>query len=129
MKPFSLKEYLKNPSKKVVTRDGVAVRIICTDFDNDEYPIVGAIKGYKCPTLFTKEGTTSNGINSSCDLYFAPEKKVGWVNIYRGKSGPITGGFTVFGSEEEAEEASRHCNGFTKDFFLATAKLEWEEEL
>lgn len=31
MKPFSLKEYLKNPNKKVVTRDREEVRIICTD--------------------------------------------------------------------------------------------------
>ena len=31
MKPFNLEEYLKNPSRKVVTRDGRPVRIICTD--------------------------------------------------------------------------------------------------
>ena len=31
MKQFSLEEYLANPSKKVVTRDGRNVRIICTD--------------------------------------------------------------------------------------------------
>lgn len=47
MKPFNLEEYLKNPSRKVVTRDGRNVRIICTDFDNPDYPVVGEIKGYK----------------------------------------------------------------------------------
>lgn len=31
MKQFNLKEYLKDPNKKVVTRDGKNVRIICTD--------------------------------------------------------------------------------------------------
>ena len=31
MKQFDLKEYLKGPNKKVVTRDGRNVRIICTD--------------------------------------------------------------------------------------------------
>lgn len=31
MKEFNLNEYLKNPSQKVVTRDGRNVRIICTD--------------------------------------------------------------------------------------------------
>ena len=31
MKPFNLQEYLANPSRKVVTRDGRQVRIICTD--------------------------------------------------------------------------------------------------
>ena len=31
MKPFNLKTYLKNPLRKVITRDGYPVRIICTD--------------------------------------------------------------------------------------------------
>ena len=31
MKNFNLEEYLKNPSRKVVTRAGISVRIICTD--------------------------------------------------------------------------------------------------
>ena len=39
MKQFSLEEYLKNPSRKVVTRDGEAVKIHCINFDDDEYPI------------------------------------------------------------------------------------------
>ena len=32
MKQFNLEEYLNNPSKKVVTRDGRAVKIYCTDY-------------------------------------------------------------------------------------------------
>ena len=43
MKRFSLDEYLKNPSKKVVTRLGRTARIICTDA-NMKYPIVALIK-------------------------------------------------------------------------------------
>lgn len=31
MKQFSIKEYLANPSRGIVTRDGRSVRIICTD--------------------------------------------------------------------------------------------------
>ena len=31
MKQFSLEEYLEHPDRKVVTRDGRSVRIICTD--------------------------------------------------------------------------------------------------
>lgn len=30
---FDLEEYLADPSRKVVTRDGKQVRIICTDAD------------------------------------------------------------------------------------------------
>ena len=32
MKQFNLNEYLKDPSKKVITRDGRAVKIHCTNF-------------------------------------------------------------------------------------------------
>ena len=35
MKKFNLKEYLKNPSVKIVTRDGKPARIICTNKQNN----------------------------------------------------------------------------------------------
>lgn len=35
MKQFSLDEYLKNPTRPIVTRDGRSVRIICTDRKSD----------------------------------------------------------------------------------------------
>lgn len=31
MKEFSLEEYLAHPKRKIVTRDGRKVRIVCTD--------------------------------------------------------------------------------------------------
>lgn len=40
MKQFDLKEYLKDPNKKVVTRDGRNVRIICTDRKGTEYSVI-----------------------------------------------------------------------------------------
>ena len=41
MKPFSLKEYLKNPARKVVTRKGNPAKIIYTDAEEDDrFPIV-----------------------------------------------------------------------------------------
>ena len=43
MKPFNLEEYLKNPSKKVVTRDGKDARIICTDRRDLNFPIVALV--------------------------------------------------------------------------------------
>lgn len=45
MKRFSLKEYLANPSQKVVTRLGRTTRIVCTDA-NMNYPIITLIKEY-----------------------------------------------------------------------------------
>ena len=83
MKQFSLEEYLKNPSKRVVTRDGRNVRIICTDFNNPDFPVIGEIKGYKWPLSFATNGETVKGRQLSCDLFFAPEKHEGWINIYK----------------------------------------------
>ena len=31
MKQFNLEEYLKDPSREIITRDGRPVRIICTN--------------------------------------------------------------------------------------------------
>lgn len=127
MKQFNLKEYLENPERKVVTRDGRDVRIICTDHDNISYPIVGAIKGYDFPFCFSEDGYV---VGSKCtdanDLFFAPEKHEGWINIFRGKDNPFTGNI-IFASKEEAEESGRHCCGFTKDLYMTSAKIEWEE--
>ena len=126
MKQFNLKEYLKNPSKKIVTRDGRDVRIICTDFDNPDFPIVGEIKGYKWPISYATNGMAIKERQLCSDLFFAPEKHDGWINIYFGKDGPISGNI-IFNSKEEAEESSRHCNSFTKDLYITCIKIEWEE--
>ena len=39
MKEFSLEEYIKNPNRKIVTRDGKEARIVCTD-KKGRYPII-----------------------------------------------------------------------------------------
>ena len=43
MRKFNLEEYLQNPWRKVVTRDGRSVRIVCTDKKGSEYPIIALI--------------------------------------------------------------------------------------
>lgn len=42
MKHFSLKEYLKNPARKVITREGNSVEIIYTNAEG-RYPIVAVV--------------------------------------------------------------------------------------
>ena len=117
MEAFSLEEYLKNPSKKVVTRDGRDVRIICTDFDNSDFPVIGGIKGSMWPDCFTANGFMIKGDEHPADLFFAPEKHEGWVNVYRDFDGLMCG--SVFATEEDAK-----CNAKTA---IATVKIEWEE--
>ena len=77
MKQFSLEEYLKNPSQKVVTRDGRQVRIICVDYKNNK-PIIGLVKqkyeDIEIAYNFKKDGSFCDQ-EWKLDLFFAPKKK------------------------------------------------------
>ena len=122
MKQFNLEEYLANPSRKVVTRDGRDVRIICTDFDNPDFPVIGEIKGYKCPLSFATNGKTIKWRQLSGDLFFAPKKKEGWINLYRTETSSQYVTSNLYNSEEKAIEIGR-----TSENYIATTKIEWEE--
>ena len=118
MKAFSLEEYIKNPNRKVVTRNGRSARIICTDAKGN-YPIVVLIEegGYDNALSYTKDGKLYVGETNDYDLFFAPEKHEGWVNVYRDFDDVMCG--SVFATEEDAK-----CNAKTA---IATVKIEWEE--
>ena len=127
MKPFNLEEYLKNPSKRVVTRSGDTVKILCVHFDDSDYPIIARVEGTSFPnTPFTKDGKFIKCRDTKYDLFFASGKREGWINIFHGKDGPLTGN-VIFASKEEAEESSRHCCGFTEGLYMTSGKVEWEE--
>lgn len=125
MKQFNLDEFKKNPSQKVVTRDGRDVRIICTDFKNPQ-PIVGLVTNNDDGEgiyFYYKDGRCFIYEEFYLDLFFAPVKREGWVNIYEGKNDTRTLG-CLFSSEEEAIENKLigHVSGYIK-----TIKIEWEE--
>ena len=54
MKAFNLQAYLENPQRKIVTRNGDKIRIICTDKKSTGYPIV-ALLGYSDENTTNKE--------------------------------------------------------------------------
>ena len=118
MKAFSLEEHLKNPNRKVVTRNGRSARIICTDARGN-YPIVALIEegGYDNALSYTKDGKLYVGETNDYDLFFAPEKHEGWVNVYRDFDDVMCG--SVFATEEDAK-----CKAKTA---IATVRIEWEE--
>ena len=124
MKQFSVKEYLANPSLKVVTREGKLVRIVCTDAMS-EYPIVALVRqneNTESMCNFTQDGTCIKGVESSCDLFFAPEKKIAWANLYCTELGTMfTGEF--FKTEEVAIKEK------VKDLgkYITTFNVQWEE--
>lgn len=121
MKPFNLDEYLKNPDRKVITRDGRKVRrILCTDA-RGVYPVI-ALTEYDDTSdsaySYTKDGRYH--ISEPCgeDLFFAPEKHEGWMNIC--KSGDCYKGSIIWPTEEEAKRCA--YPGLS-----AIVKIEWEE--
>ena len=122
MKQFNLKEYLENPSRKIVTRDGRNARIICTD-KKGVCPIVALIERSDSvieETIIYKEnGEVFGTTTTKYDLFFAPEKHEGWVNVYK-DGDHFYSSMDIFRTKEKAEALScRSC--------IATVKIEWEE--
>ena len=121
MKKFSLEEYLKNPDREVVTRDGKNVRIICTDFDNPDYPVIGEINGNKWPCSFTTNGLLiKDGVEHPSDLFFAPTIVKRWGIVYRKAE-------RLFDTREQAEKWMEEADEGEKKF-CSVCKVEWEEE-
>ena len=124
MKEFNLTEYLKNPSQKIVTRDGRKVRIVCTDMKS-RYKIVGIVYDKKDDTesveVFQENGTLFIHTTSNYDLFFAPVKKEGWVNVYFSVDKDKYVGEEIYSSKEEAIKNSKYR------IYIATIKIEWEE--
>ena len=78
-KQFDLQEYLKNPNRKVITREGKSVRIVSTDIGTS-YPVLAICRVN--PThdyyySYTINGKHNLDVDSRLDLFFVPEKKEG----------------------------------------------------
>lgn len=123
MKQFNLEEYLKDPTKKVVTRDGKDVRIICMDRPAKK-PIVALVskeENYSDVRTYFADGRSYLYGKDNDDLFFAPEKKVGWMNLYKRYFGLVKGG-EVYNSEEAAKKMAAG-----DEDYIITIKIEWEE--
>lgn len=126
MKQFNLDEYLKNPGRKIVTRDGHEARVICTDRNSDDYIVIALVQDHLNENIYsyTKEGLVRCNTESPSDLFFAPERKTGWINVSRiaqGNAGEITYTGAVYPTKEEA------LAGYSGVGLLATIQIEWEE--
>lgn len=125
MKQFSLEEYLKNPNRKVITRDGRNVRIICTDKRKDDYPIIALCStytGYESCYSYLPNGKRWLWDDSPIDLFFAPEKHEGWVNVYKGYVYYNLGDTEIYSSENEAKKyIVKNCG------YVNTIRIEWED--
>ena len=122
LKPFSL-EAAKS-GKPVCTRDGRKARIVCFDAKGDK-PIIALVeaKGNKDALIEEVERYFINGHSvfevreTNEDLMMLPEKKEGWVNVYKG-------GLLDTKSYPTKKEA------FDKAYpegYIDTIKISWEE--
>ena len=122
MKQFNLQEYLANPSQKVMTRNGKEVRIVCTNAKND-FPIIALISIDDKETLmdYNNNGELSPDEMTDFDLFFAPTKKEGWVNIFENNNKTYVSNY-IYQTKDEAEEVGKKSNNY-----ISTHKIEWEE--
>ena len=122
MKPFNIKEHLEHPEWKVVTREGEPVRILCTDLDDNDYPVAAATKNWHVDK-YTTGGLFNAGRETKYDLFFAPEKHEGWVIISKL---PFTDSFEIFpeifATKEEAVRVWEDNPGIK----CSIIKIEWE---
>lgn len=131
LKPFDLEA--AKAGKPVCTRDGRKVRIISFDrkflFKGVSYPIIALVEDTaKEETIYgyNEKGKViiENDTPYKDDLMMLPEKKEGWVNVYKsynvGKKTPCIA--SIYPTKEEAKKSS--VVGLD---YVDTVKIEWEE--
>ena len=120
LKSFSLEA--AKQGKTVCTRDGRKARIICFDrrlfYKNVSYPILALVErsdGEDDVCGYNEKGKVliEDGAEYKDDLMMLPEKKEGWVNVYKER---------IYSTKEEAIEAT--YDGAT---YIDTVKVCWEE--
>ena len=123
LKPFDLEA--AKAGKPVCTRDGRKARIICFDAKCNK-PIVALIYDCNKETVFQylESGRFFVDQIDKYDLMMLPQKKEGWVNVYKsynvGKKIPCMA--SIYPTKEEAKKSS--VVGFD---YVDTVKIEWEE--
>lgn len=138
--PFDLNRYLKE-NRKLCTRNGKSVRILCADLKNDMYKIVAAVSYTEgeFARMYTETGfIRRDEYETDDDLMMLPIKRKGWINIYKTsieidkksseeKEKTLNfyynrSGIRIYNTEEEAK-----INATKKEDYITTTKIEWEE--
>lgn len=124
MKPFNLQAALAGEA--VVTRNGCTARILCFDLRNKFYPLAVAVYNPDSD----EEDLFSYGVTGSYyqdqehnrDLFMAPVKREGWVNVYQRRDMSHYVGSGIYPSEVDAKAASNKW-----ECYIGTTHIEWEE--
>ena len=126
LKPFSLE--LAKHGKPVCTRDGRKARIICFDAKCADRPIVTLVSrnDEEILLMYYRDGKLNDDKDSYADLMMLPEKKEGWVNVYRDCDGAnITKDDNIYSSKEAAMASAQVID---RDNYVATTIIKWEEQ-
>lgn len=118
LKPFNLEQALAGAP--VVTRNGCPIVELKYLQTSGQLAVVHKKPDDKLISYFVPcDGKHNNTIEYATDLFMAPTKKEGWINVYNILSLDVTGK-NIYPTEEAALE--------TKGFdCIATIKIEWEE--
>ena len=123
MKPFDIE--LAKAGHPVCTREGKPVRIICFDRKNINGCSIMALidkDNYEnCESYSIHGKFYENGRESEYDLFMAPVKKEGWINLYKEDGVTRTQSVKIYPSKEDALDCHYPIN------YLDTIKIEWEE--
>lgn len=123
MEPFNLEEYLKNPTRPIVTRDGNRVRIVCEN--RKKIIALVNVKGKESVYIYLPNGRYCDSRETSLDLFFTPEpktKKVGWMNVCKcgdSKHFSLVGGVIHPTREQALTERPNYA--------VDTIQIRWEE--
>ena len=124
LKPFDLQK--AKLGKPVCTRDGRKARIICFDrrlfYKNVSYPILALVEcsdGEDDVCGYNEKGKVliEDGAEYKDDLMMLPEKKEGWVNVYKG------GLLDTKSYPTKKEAFDKAC----PEGYVDTVKVCWEE--
>lgn len=114
-------------SKPVKTRDGLSVRIICTDAIGED-PIVGLVRmnaWHEKLIQWQPDGRFLRNCEDGLDLLNAPVRREGWINIFpsRKKRTDIEVSSSYDAVFFDTEYLAKSCA--FKD--AKTIRIEWEE--
>ena len=128
LKPFNFEQ--AKAGKPVCTRDGRKTRIIAFDrrlfYKNVSYPILALVERSEweddvCGYNEKGKVLIEDGAEYKDDLMMLPEKKEGWINIYKG--GKLDADY-IYLTRTNALENIFHP---MKDNYIDTIKVKWEE--
>lgn len=118
LKPFDFEA--AKAGKPVCTRDGRKARIICFDTINKgNYPIIALLEDKGCEDIFYYNKDGKCNVGTERDLMMLPEKKEGWINIYKDFEDTVC---CAYLTKEDALK-----NRSIEYGYITTIKIEWEE--